>query len=423
MRGAFRSRLSPFWRQAGALIGGNAAAHLISGLSVLLLPRLFADADFGRYGWFSASLAVLAVVVNGGYDLAVMLPADAAAARRLVLLSLRIAAAVAGLTLLAALLHLSPLGPVPGVPPGAWLLWLPLSLALEGAYQPLRVWANRQQAYGLLSASRLARALGTLGVSMLLGWAGAGAWGLAAGWTAGQAAGLLPLLRRLLPQLRGQPAGAARAERRAFADFPRYAVAGSLLHTASRYLPVYLLLPAFGEALAGQFSQADRILSLPVTVIAMAIGQVFYEQAGRAAHAGTAELKTLVRRTLRRLALIGAACFVPVLLLGPWLFRMALGDAWADAGRYAQWLAPWMYLAFIASPLAYLVDVTRRLGEFLRFNAVFFLLRLAVLAWGARNGGADAAIAAFAAASAAGTALQLGYLLRLPARAGRPQAA
>ncbi len=40
------------------------------------------------------------------------------------------------------------------------------------------------------------------------------------------------------------------------------------------------------------------------------------------------------------------------MITGEWLFSVVLGEAWAEAGVYAQWLSPWMMMNFITSPVS-----------------------------------------------------------------------
>ena len=83
------------------------------------------------------------------------------------------------------------------------------------------------------------------------------------------------------------------------------------------------------------------------------------------------------------------------------------------AGEYARWLMPWMGLTFLAVPLSYLIDIRRKLGEFLVYNLVFFLAILGVIQFAPSSWDDLQLIQALGATGAALVALQLGYLLWL----------
>ncbi|GAB4415799.1 MAG: hypothetical protein OHK0039_24680 [Bacteroidia bacterium] len=390
------------------LSSGSLLAQGLGLLSIFVLPRLYADADFGLFGIYYASLVVMAVVINGGYEQAVMLPATDAGARTLLRHSIRLALLLSGVLLLVVWL-LGPwlLGLAGAAALGAWIWLVPLALLLEGLAQPLHTMLNRLQRYRALSLARVLRALTWVGSSIALGLAGYGFAGLIVGWLAGQVVRVLVLVLAYLPPMRQIPRTASEAG--GYSDFLRYGVASAWLNTAARHLPFYLLVPYFGEAAAGQFTQANRVLSLPIDLIAMSIGSVFYE-AGRRAHAaGGDALWQLTRRTARQLALLGLPVLIVIMAAGPQLFAWVLGEAWYEAGVFARWLMPSFYLIFIASPLAYLIDIRRKLPSFLLYNALLFVVRLFVLLWAGQRGLPP--VVAIGLFSLAGTVLTLGQLL------------
>ena len=56
------------------LIGGAGAAQMLAVLSMPLLSRLYAPADFGVLGVFMATVTIAAVFVTGRYEMAIPLP-------------------------------------------------------------------------------------------------------------------------------------------------------------------------------------------------------------------------------------------------------------------------------------------------------------------------------------------------------------
>ena len=410
-------RLPTFWQHSLTLASGSLVAQALGILTVLVLPRLYPDTAFGIYGVFFASVVIMGVVINGGYELAVMLPEDDRAAWHLVHLSLLVAL----LTSLVAELFVAWAGDPWlirwGLPPlGPWRHLLPLSLLLEGMAQPLRVLLNRHRHYRSLSWAKALRALAWTTVAVGLGWQGWGFEGLVTGLVAGQALRLFTLIaacRPLYPASR-LDFQALRQAGRSFADFPRYAILSAWLNTAARYLPFYLLIPLFDEGVAGQFTQADRVLSLPVELLAMSIGGVFYERATQAARGAPGELGRLTRQTFWQLAALALPGLLVVMIGGPTLFAWVLGPEWAPAGTYARWLMPWFFLVFMASPLAYLIDIRRKLRVFLFYNLALFLLRLAAI-WGAGTWLGDPlrTVQVFSLVGVILTGGQLAYLLWL----------
>lgn len=372
---------SEFWRNVFTLFSGSLISQAIGVISIVVLPRLYSDTEFGVFGFFTAMVAGIAVIISGGYETAVMLPETQKAVHRLVKISIALAAL--GCTLLGIMMLVGgnwflSIAEVPELQ--GWHLLIPLSILLEGLGQPLRTALNKNKKYKILSISKVARSLAWLVISGGMGWLEYGFEGIILGFMGGQLAGLAILGIAYLPlfkdfgwdfQLKEM-----KPEARRYGDFLRFGTLSAFLNTASKQLPFYLLIPIFDAGVAGQFTQADRVLNLPAVLISMSIGGVFYQQATKAKIDGPQALAKLTLQTFWRLAALGLPFLVVIMVAGPWLFGWVLGEEWTEAGVYARWLMPWLFMVFIASPLSYLIDIQRKLREFLYYNIALFVVRL-----------------------------------------------
>jgi O-antigen/teichoic acid export membrane protein len=121
-----------------------------------------------------------------------------------------------------------------------------------------------------------------------------------------------------------------------------------------------MLIAMFGPNLGGQFALADRVIALPVTLLASSVGNAYYAQAARVAREPSPELRNLFVRTTRFLA---AVALVPVglsMLLAPHLFGFVFGDDWAQAGVFVAIMAPWYGVVFVTNPTGATLDVLER---------------------------------------------------------------
>ena len=89
-----------------------------------------------------------------------------------------------------------------------------------------------------------------------------------------------------------------------------------------------------------------------------------------------------------------------LMLSGPALFALVFGDQWREAGRFAQWMAPWVYMVFVTSPLSQLFSVLEKQAQGLVFNTVLFTTRTGGLLLGASRGDLMLAVALFSVAGA-----------------------
>lgn len=413
--------MSSFWRSVSTLITGNLLAQGISVLGLIVLARLYLPDAYGVFGFFIASVAVMVVVVNGGYETAVMLPREAERAHQLVLLSWRIAIGL-GAILFIIFLLLGPTiirwGRVEEM--GLWYLMIPTSILLEGLAQPLQMALNRQQQYQLMSISKVVRSTLTVGLSIAMGWYLSSFKGLIAGYVLGQL-GFTVIsywgYRRSAQPIKIKDLWTVqRIAAKEFRDFPLYGILSGWLYTAAKHLPFFFLPRFFDAAVNGQFTKAERVLNLPPVLVSMPVGRVFYREATRIGQESPEELPSLTKRTFWQLAGLGLPVLIVIMLWGPQIFSWVLGEVWTEAGEYARWLMPWLYLTFIASPLSYLIDIKRKLKAFLWYNIFQFTVRLAALLYGGWYLSPLETMQVFGAAGAFTVAVQIVYLLWLGTR-------
>ncbi|MEM8898815.1 MAG: oligosaccharide flippase family protein [Bacteroidota bacterium] len=371
------------WKHILTLISGSGVAQVITLLSLPILTRLYQPEEFGILAVFLAALAVMTVAINGGYDMALMLPEKDEEARKILLLCIQIAL-VGSLvwSLLSAIFsqYFLILLAIERMTP--WHHVLAGSLLLEGLSQPLRIYLSRLQKYRTIALSKILRSSFQAVVSIGLGIKGYLFEGLILGFLIGQFCGLVPLG---LSYIRGEKITAentasVRALARKYKDFPKFALIANWLNNASRYLPFFFIPVLFselgsGEEINGWFQKADQVLTLPIVLISMSIGTVFFERGAKAFQTGIAPLKELTRQTLFQLILLGLPFLLSIMIFAPELFSWVLGEEWEEAGRYARWLMPWFYLIFITTPLSWLVDIRRKLKIMLWISILFFLFR------------------------------------------------
>lgn len=396
-------------------MSGSVMAQAINILMLPILARIYIPGEFGVFGVFLAAVSVMAVVINMGYEMALMLPESEEESKGLMLLSLK-ACLVLSLVLMC-LAIMTPESWLQGVGQEGmldWYLLVPLSVALEGIIQPYGVALNRKGAYQTITMLRIARAATTALVSLAVGLSTGGVVGLIGGFLAGQvvhaAAGAWSWKQRY-----GTIRSATSIRRLAFQykDFPGFGMAGAWLNVASKQVIFFLLPGYFGDSVTGQFSKAERILNLPPGLLSMTVGKVYFEEATLEARRGNRHLADLTRRTATQVALLGLPVLAVILLGGPQIFAFVLGAEWTQAGEFAQWLSPWLYLTMIASPLSYLIDVKRKLKEFLLYNLSLFLVRTGILIWAGNRFSVEETVAWFGISGAVLVGIQILYLLWL----------
>ena len=387
-----------FARGVSVLVGGTAGAQLISVLAVPLLTRLYGPEDFGLVAVYLSLLALTGVLSSLRYEGAIPLPEDEVEAANVAMLSLLLVA-LTGIERCTVALLSTPIAVTLGVPALAAFLWLlPLGVLFGGAFNVFNYWSVRTKRFVSISKTRISQSLATLAIQLAAFKLGVLA--LLFGQVAGRAVGLSSLAFSALamPAFRqvswhGMWLAAVRYRR-----FPIFSTWAGFANTAGLQLPPIMFAALFNPVAAGLYALANRVLSLPMSVVGSAIGQVFFANAAEANRSG--KLGDLVEQMHAKLAHIGFPPALLLILLGPELFALVFGEQWREAGEFARWMAPWLYLVFVSSPLSTLFLVTERQKQGLAFQLLLLVSRVAAIALGAWFRDLMLTIILFAGASA-----------------------
>ena len=371
------------------LVGG--ATALGQGAIVLAAPilaRLYDPADFGLLSVYAALLMVLVSVASFRFDFAIPIARDPDEALHLLVLSVAIAlvtsigvAVVIGLAgpVIAASLGAATLAPA------LWLL--PIALAIAGAGQAIAAWAVYRRSFTELARMRTGQGIGQAILQVVLGLAHAGPFGLILGDLGGRLVGVEQFVRPLGSALRSARLSVPAVIRygRARWSFAGVMTVASLLNALSLQVPFLLIPVLFDLPSSGQYFLAYRILVLPASLVSAAVSQVFL---GEASHrrADPRRLHDLAINATVSLFVFAIPSYGVVAVGGPALINAIFGSQWTVAGEYARFLAPWLLISSVASPISSLLLIGRRERESLAFTASELALKTGSLLVGAMVG-------------------------------------
>jgi len=407
---------SAFARGVGVLVGGTAGAQLLTVLASPLLTRLYSPEDFGLLAVYASLLALFGVVASLRYELAIPLPEEDGEAANVAALSLILVGVSALVTCVLVLLLRQPVTDLLGVPALADYLWLlPVGVLLGGAYNVFSYWSVRTKRFGNIAGTRVLQALATLAIN-LAGFR-LGGIVLLFGQVAGQSVGTFSLARPALASsgFRQVTWQGVRTAAWRYRRFPIFSTWEGFSNTAGSQLPPVLFAALFSPVAAGLYTLANRVLNLPLSLIGGAVGQVFFANAAEAHRAG--RLGPLVAQLHAKLAQIGMPPALLLMLIGPDLFTFIFGQQWKVAGEFARWMAPWLYLVFVSSPLSTLLAVTENQKQGLAFQVILLGARVLAICFGASIGDLMTTVMLFSGASAL---CWLGFLFWVAHIAGNP---
>jgi len=405
-----------FARGVGTLIGGTAGSQLLTMLAAPVVMRLFSPTDFGMLAVYAGLLGIVTVVASLCYELAIPLPDTHQEAANIAVLALVIVVAISALSLLIVAWAGGPITHMLGVPKLARYFWLlPIGIIMVGVYQVFNLWALRTKSFSAITGTRLKQSLTS--VAIQIGGYSFGPVALLVAHAAGQGMGGLSLGRAALrfSEFRHVSLAGMAATMHRYRHFPIFSTWAGLLNSGGVQMPSLMFAALFGPQAAGLYVLTNRVLSMPLTVVGSAIGTYLFATGAEARRQN--RIAPLVADVYGKLANIAMPPAMVFLLAGPNLFAFVFGESWREAGEFARWLSPWLYVAFVTSPLNVLFDVLERQRLELYFEILLFTLRAIAIIFGAWTGDVLLTVGLF---SLGGVAARVTTLIWLAIVSGNP---
>ncbi|MDT4823861.1 Polysaccharide biosynthesis protein [compost metagenome] len=368
-----------------ALASATAAGQLILVLATPLLTRIYAPDEFGILAVFLAVMSIVLVISSLRYELAIPLARSAQNARLLLTLALAINAIVAIISLLAVILFREDMARLNKMPALGEYLWLmPVVIFCGGSYKAFNYWAVRNNDYKSIARTKIVQSCANVGVQLVAGFSGLGALGLILGQLVGQAAGAARLAKgtglyfcSLVAVFSSRK---SRVLLRQYQRFPKYDVPASAINVVSTQLPNILLAALFSPEIAGLYMLAERVLSIPMSLLAQAVGQVLFGSSRNAIKSG--KLNRLALKIVWGLSVIILFPALLVFFAAEDIFVWIFGDAWREAGLFASWMILGLSVQFVYSPISMLLMVTNGQNINLYIHAFMFCAKAGSVVFG-----------------------------------------
>ncbi|MEX1027899.1 MAG: lipopolysaccharide biosynthesis protein [Candidatus Paceibacterota bacterium] len=361
----FLSQQNGFFRQVLMLSSGTLASQLILLISGIGLARIYDPNQFGSLSIFISVLTLMSVMAAWRYEAAIPLPAKVEEAAELLALSLLVLGAMTASSI--AIVWAWGTRIIAFLPQGELLetcLWLvPLGLLSTGLHRICGSWMVREGNFRGIAGNSIVQTLLQVTSQIGFGVFSGTTLGLISGDVLGRTGGACTLWRRCWHSCR-EPLRSVHPQNlptiaRRYWRFPFISSWAALVNAACNYLPHILIALYFGLGVAGLFALAQRVITMPCTLLGHSVAKVYLRECARLRHERK-DLKQLFWRTVLSQSL--TACLVIMLLVAPapWYFGWVFGNEWAEAGWYAWPLAAVLFIRLIALPLGTTLDVFER---------------------------------------------------------------
>ena len=231
---------------------------------------------------------------------------------------------------------------------------IPFFVFASGLFKTFTFWCNRRAKYGLIAKQTIQFSSVTVASSIALGLATIPG-GQILGVSAGRVISALAMIRAVckLDKLilsQGSKTALLPIARR-YRAHPIYFTPSQLINAFALQLPVLMISNLFLISTVGFFSIAYRLVALPTSLVANAIGNV-YRQRISESYNQNGQFRHIFIRTFFSTILVSIVPFSLLYLAVPTLFAIMLGEQWRVAGDYAQILIVSTFFSFITTPLS-----------------------------------------------------------------------
>ena len=357
---------SGFGRNVITLMTGTTIAQAVPLAIMPILTRIYSPQDFGLLALYLAILSVISVVASARYELAIMLPERDEDARVLLQASVLIALITSIIMLFLLIFFAGSLARFLGNPDiKNWLYLVPITITMNGLYQALSYWSNRQKRFSNTAVSRVNQSL-SQGFFQAIFSFSKQSWGLILGQTLGVFVGGLYLTlknqnyKNLVIKLNIKK---TLFQLRRYINFPKYSVGGALCDNLAVQMPILILTKYYSSALTGMFSLTFRVLNIPSALISSALSQVLFQKIVEINNTSPERLNSFVLKVFLSLFII----FFPVIPLiwffGEEIFTFVFGEKWMIAGTYAGYLIIAVAVRFCVSPLSAIMTLNNNLKK------------------------------------------------------------
>jgi len=152
----------------------------------------------------------------------------------------------------------------------------------------------------------------------------------------------------------------------------KFGLPAQLVDTMSNAVLPILIAMWFDLRLAGLYYFAYKIINIPLQLIGVAVGKVYYQKASYLFNHKREQLYTF---TIKIIALISITVFIPMIILfffSEDIIVLFIGDKWIESGTYVSMLVYMLFFRTIFSSISTLADITQKLKVIFVFSIMIF---------------------------------------------------
>lgn len=351
---------SQFFKNVFVLVSGTGIGQLLSIVSLPLITRLYSPDE---YGILTIYLAIMGILSFGSleYNKAIPLAHDNKLALNILSLSVIITTIIT-LIISIVIFFMKEIFALSAIEKfSSFIYFVPVGVFFSGLYMSISHWAYREKEYAAVGKSKVSQSFIGNGTMIFSGFIGIGEIGLIIGGILKTGAGAHNLLRLFFinqkRNLRYINMELMILSLKKFKKFPLFLAPSEFFKKMSSHVSTIGISILFGAKAVGSYGITLTILSIPSGLIGTAVGNVFFVEVAKSGKNEPQKIKDLSNKLLRKLIVIGIFPLIIILIFGPVIFELVLGDKWREAGVLSRPIAVMTFMTFIFSPVSRVFEV------------------------------------------------------------------
>ena len=376
---------SEFSRNVLTLMTGTTIAQAIPIAISPILTRIYTPEDFGVFALFIAIASIFGSIVNGRYELAIMLPKKDEDAINIFALGFIITITLSIFLLsLVVIFHNYFITILNNKEIGNWLYFMPIAVLFMGLFNLLNYFNNRKKYYKDIANAIIIKSIILATVQLSMGLLKQGLAGLISGQILSQIFANMRLFKNIIQDKRliskiSKVKIIALAKK--YKKFPIYNTQHALINIVFSRMPIFILSKFFDASTIGFYSLSIRIVQTPITIIGNAFANVLYQKIVHKRNNGQKYINQIFK-FLKTQIMLAVLLFIVIFILSNYI-GIIFGESWSEVGLYIKLLMPWLFMVFIVSPLAFSINMTNNQEKGLYLEWIYGGIKLASLLVGA----------------------------------------
>ena len=369
---------SEFAKNAFTLTLGTSIAQVFPMLFYPILCRIFTPVEFGLLATLSSITIILALLASGRYEKSVLIADSKNDAANIIGLTLLVSFSILLILFLLLQLFSGQLELWLNEPSlTKWLFVCPISayaIIIFGCYNE---WCVRNKYFINLAWNKIINSSAITLSKLLFGFVKIFSNGLVIGDLLGRTISAVVCVFRALQKDKTElfQMSFKRMQHLAkqYDEFPKINLPGELINAISLSLPVFFIGAYFNNIEVGYYAMTMNVLSLPVSVISLAIKDVFRQRANEV-YVKTGNCVDIYKHILKILIFLGVLGTIILFFILPDIFSLVLGKNWRIAGEYSQILLPMIAVEFVSTSLNGVLIITNKIKIVLYWQIFFILI-------------------------------------------------